>query len=243
MSSRVVDVPAALPVLSAGKHRSPRKGACFMEFASFLAGEKWSDHPACTQPLLARLARLVNDCTSDEQRPRLAQLIPSVIGLRSDDPRLDIRIALRAASTALPVAAVSSQRVLAVAILSGRRVLVQLDGQVPADIEARTELALEAAPDAVHWAHEFSAGASTTVRGYLRSACPTAVRCAVEGVLRAAVSQPDARLHDLLAGAIEESVVYLNAETPAAEMADAVDRSAWLRACRITGVARPSAWS
>ena len=30
--------PDGVPVLSRGKHRSPRRGACFMEFASFLAG-------------------------------------------------------------------------------------------------------------------------------------------------------------------------------------------------------------
>lgn len=39
--------PELLPVLSPGKHRNPRKGACFMEFASYLAGERWSDHPPC----------------------------------------------------------------------------------------------------------------------------------------------------------------------------------------------------
>jgi hypothetical protein len=48
--------PALLPLLSRGKHRSPLKGACFMEFASMLAGERWSDHPACTHPLLAAVA-------------------------------------------------------------------------------------------------------------------------------------------------------------------------------------------
>jgi hypothetical protein len=34
-----------LPILSRGRHRNPRKGACFMEMASVLAGEKWTDHP------------------------------------------------------------------------------------------------------------------------------------------------------------------------------------------------------
>ncbi len=29
-----------------------------MELASYLAGERWSDHPACTHPLLAEAARL-----------------------------------------------------------------------------------------------------------------------------------------------------------------------------------------
>ena len=48
MSHHDAPPPALLPVLSRGKHRNPRKGACFMEFASLLAGERWSDHPACT---------------------------------------------------------------------------------------------------------------------------------------------------------------------------------------------------
>src|SRR6266508_3610282 len=72
-------LPGLLPMLSGGKHGSPRKGACFMEFASLLAGERWSDHPGCTHPLLAAVARHVNDHTSDAGRPRLAGLIPSVI--------------------------------------------------------------------------------------------------------------------------------------------------------------------
>ena len=107
-------LPALLPMLSRGKHRSPRKGACFMEFASLLAGERWSDHPACTHPLLAAVARHVNDHTSDAGRARLVGLIPSVIGLTGDDPRIDARIALRSATTALPVVAAERQRVMAV---------------------------------------------------------------------------------------------------------------------------------
>src|SRR6266568_2169792 len=77
--------PGLVPVLSRGKHRSPRMGACFMELASYLAGERWSDHPACTHPLLAAVARDVNDYTSDAGRARLAGLIPSVIGLTGLD--------------------------------------------------------------------------------------------------------------------------------------------------------------
>ena len=70
-----------LPVLSAGRHRSAKRGACFMEYASYLAGERWSDRPACTHPSLASLARLVNDLTSDGARGSLSRLIPSVVGL------------------------------------------------------------------------------------------------------------------------------------------------------------------
>ena len=81
MTHEIHALPDMLPVLSRGKHRRPSKGGCFMELASFLAGERWSDHPGCTHPLLAALARHVNDLTSDAARPRLAPLIPSVIGL------------------------------------------------------------------------------------------------------------------------------------------------------------------
>jgi hypothetical protein len=108
--------PVVLPILSRGKHRNPRKGACFMEFASLLAGEPWSDHPACTHPLLAAMARHVNDHTSDAGRARLAELIPSVIGLTGEDLHLDAAIALGSARLALPVVAAERQGVLAVAV-------------------------------------------------------------------------------------------------------------------------------
>src|SRR6186997_1813733 len=121
MFGRGAQVPELVPQLSRGRHRSPRSGACFMEMASFLAGERWSDHPACTHPLLAALARLVNDHTSDAGRGRLVELIPSVVGLTSDDPHVDLEIMLRASTTALPVASAPRQRVLAVAVLSGER--------------------------------------------------------------------------------------------------------------------------
>ena len=94
MSGYVADAPDLVPVLSRGKHRSPRRGACFMELASYLAGEPWSDHPACTHPLLAALARDVNDYTSDAGRGALVELIPSVIGLTGDDLHLDVGVAL-----------------------------------------------------------------------------------------------------------------------------------------------------
>src|SRR3954462_848549 len=95
VSTRDAGSPDFVPMLSRGKHRHPRRGACFMEFASYLAGERWSDHPSCTHPLLARLARLVNDYTGDSRRQRLVELVPDVIGLTSDDVRVDLRITLR----------------------------------------------------------------------------------------------------------------------------------------------------
>jgi hypothetical protein len=100
-----------------------------MELASYLAGERWSDHPACTHPLLAAVARDVNDYTSDAGRARLAGLIPSVIGLAGDDLHLDARIALGCARTALPVVAAGRQQVMAVSVLTCEHVLAALAGR------------------------------------------------------------------------------------------------------------------
>ena len=68
-----------LPVLTRGKHRRPRQGACFMEYASFLAGERWGDDPPCTHPLLSALARQVNDRSSDQARQQLLELVPAIV--------------------------------------------------------------------------------------------------------------------------------------------------------------------
>ena len=151
MSGRAPSAPELLPILSRGKHRSSRKGACFMERASVLAGERWSDHPRCTHPLLGELARLVNDCTSDAGRQELAVLIPSVVGLTSDDVRTDARIALRAATAALPVAAAERQNALAVAVINADSVLAVLDGRPTGDLLPQSRAALDTAPEARRW--------------------------------------------------------------------------------------------
>src|SRR5215204_5713211 len=118
MFGRSVRVPDLVPQLARGKHRNPRKGACFMEMASYLAGEPWSDRPRCTHPLLASLARLVNDHTTDDGRGRLVELVPSVVGLTSEDPRVDVHLMVLSATTALPVVSGERQRALAVAVLT-----------------------------------------------------------------------------------------------------------------------------
>ena len=65
--------PDGLPVLGRGRHASASEGACLMEYTSVLAGVRFSDHPSCTAPTLAVLARLVNDATSDAARPQLSR--------------------------------------------------------------------------------------------------------------------------------------------------------------------------
>ncbi len=209
MQEPVDQTPEILPILSSGRHRNPRKGACFMEMASVLAGEKWSDHPRCTQPLLGDLARWVNDCTSDDQRNRLAVLIPDVVGLTSDDPQLDARIALRCAATALPVADETRQRVLAVSLLTTDRVLAGIDGRPAGDPEPITVAALASAPKAAEWASTFVRKNGISVRGFRRHAAPTAVQVSVCAITEASVSDPDAILRGLLTDVIADSRAVL----------------------------------
>jgi len=228
-------VPDLVPQLSRGKHRSPRKGACFMELASYLAGERWSDRPSCTHPLLAALARLVNDHTSDAGRGDLAPLVPSVIGLRTDDPCADVRIALRAATAALPVASAERQRVLAVSVLAAGRALIEMDGSDP-EIEDAARRALEAVPDAAAWAQRFTDDMRSSTRGFGRHAAPSTVRYAVVGIAAACVADPDARLRDLLAQAIDDTAALAHGR-PVAPVP--VDTERWTAACRLTGVGTP----
>lgn len=219
--------PDLLPVLSRGKHRSPAVGGCFMEFASWLAGERWSDHPRCTHPLLASLARLVNDGVSDDFRPRLAPLIPSVVGLAGHDLHVDALVARRGAITALPLARPDDQRALAVAVLTSERVLADLDARPERLLGEEAERALAAAPAAAAWARHLAGTLVPPARAFRRHAAPTAVRCAVGAIAGADLPDRDRVLHDLLATAIDDVVVWMEPEP------DPVDAQRWADGCRL----------
>jgi hypothetical protein len=225
-------VPDVLPVLSRGKHRSPRRGACFMEMASYLAGERWSDHPSCTHALLADVARNVNDRTSDAGRPQLAPMIPAVIGLTTDDPRADARIALHCAVVALPVASAERQRSLAVGVLSCDRLLTSLDDHA---LSPRARRALDGVPHAAQWASRFATRSGmdrdTSVRRFRRHAAPGIVNLAARSVAEAMAPDRDETLRRMLEGAIDECAALL----PEAVVEPVrVDRDRWLEACGIT---------
>jgi hypothetical protein len=231
MSDQDVQPPDLFPILSPGKHRNPRTGACFMELASLLAGERWSDHPACTHPLLAALARHVNDHTSDADRARLAPLIPSVIGLTGVDLRIDARIALRSATMALPVVAAESQRVMAVSVLACERVLADLDGRPAGALEEQSRSALADVPHAATWAYQFISGVRPSHKGFRRQAAPTTVQDAVEGIAHACVPDPDGMLRDLLVQAIDVCAARVGRDP---DHGGVVDNTLWVSACQRT---------
>lgn len=185
-----------------------------MEYASLLAGERWSDHPRCTHPLLAGVARVVNDHVSDTARAGLVRLVPSVIGLTATDPRVDVVIAVRCAATALPVVSEHRQRALAVGLLAAIEVLDDLDEASSADTTGLSDLAEEAlagTPHAARWAEEFTSELEVRPRSFRKYSAPTIVRVAVVGIAEACIPDRDTMLCELLAAVIDDCSGWLGA--------------------------------
>ena len=193
-----------IPVLGRGKHRSAKKGACFMEYASFLAGERFSDRPSCTHPSLAALARLVNDWTDDADRTALAPLVPSVIGLVRSDAGVELALAVRAASAALPVASEERQRLLALGLV---RALERLDEMAPersAALRPAARRALDSAPLAERWARRHLDVVRPPRTRNDAPMCDAIVAIAVAGLGQACIDDAGPRMRALLVDAIAE---------------------------------------
>jgi hypothetical protein len=71
--------------LREGAHLTPEDGVCLMEYVSILVGTRFSDHPRCTDPVLATLARLVNDSCTDAARQQLTAVAPALAETGSGD--------------------------------------------------------------------------------------------------------------------------------------------------------------
>jgi hypothetical protein len=202
-------MPSLVPVLSRGKHRNPRKGACFMELASYLAGEPWSDHPDCTHPLLAALARDVNDHVGDEARREIAPLAPEVIGLNLRDPIIDALLAREVALAALPIASPRRQRVAAVGLLRCEQVVNELEGRPAEHVSARVQSALEGVPDARDWARGFCGVGFGRLKKFSSRSAPAIVHSAVVGIAEADVGDREQRLVDLLRRSIADCATWM----------------------------------
>jgi hypothetical protein len=86
-------IPDRLPTLDRLSHPPNDRKACAMEAASWLAGEEWSDHPRSVHPVVAAIARGVNDRMSDAGRARLWPLVlRSLATARPDDHVLAVRL-------------------------------------------------------------------------------------------------------------------------------------------------------
>jgi hypothetical protein len=188
--------PDGIPVLSRGRHRTPRRGACFMEFASALAGERWSDHPSCTHPSLAQLARLVNDHTSDADRQQLALIIPSVVGRRGNDASW-LTVAVAVAASAILDVPEPSRRVLAGGLLQAEQVCADAELDLAAT-RRQARVALDLVPGAVDWVERLGVREPIGLKTFAKHCAPTMIRCAVEGVVTSGTADCDRRLRALL---------------------------------------------
>jgi hypothetical protein len=189
-------LPDGMPVLSRGRHRTPRRGACFMELASVLAGERWSDHPRCTHPLLAELARQVNDHTSDADRQQLTLLIPSVVGRRGDDQTW-LKVAVAVAATAILDVPEATQRVLSGGLLQAEQLCADADPDLAAT-RREARVALELVPGAVAWVERLGVRERIGAKTFAKQCAPTLVRCSVDGLVTSGGHDCDRRLRALL---------------------------------------------
>ncbi len=189
-------LPDGIPVLSRGRHRTPRRGACFMEFASVLAGERWSDHPSCTHPLLAQLARHVNDHTTDAGRQELTLLIPSVVGRQGND-RTWLTVAVAVAARAILVVPEGTQRVLSGGLLQAEQLCADAEPDLAATRRA-AQHALELVPGAVAWVERLGVRHRIAEKTFAKHCAPTMIRCAVDGVVASGSPDCDRRLRGLL---------------------------------------------
>ena len=67
-------------VLAHGSHKTPEQGMCLLEAVAWIAGEPFSDHPACVDRALAAFGRSFNDRIRDDERQLLKPLIPMLVG-------------------------------------------------------------------------------------------------------------------------------------------------------------------
>jgi hypothetical protein len=181
-----------------------------MEYASFLAGLRWSDHPACTHPTLAALARLVNDLSSDDARSKLAVHVSSVIGLTGSDPRVPVLVSTLAASSALPIASQTRQRALATALVRCELLLAAWEGPEIERARMRIRVAFLMAPGTEKWARDFMGGTSLPKMSSMSVSEEAILRTSVIGIADACVPDSDQRLRTLLLQAIEDCACVLS---------------------------------
>ena len=195
---RTSTFPTACRSCRVGATATPSAGPAFMELASVLAGERWSDHPSCTHPLLAQLARQVNDAISDEGRRLLAAADPRrssgssatrtpPSGCRSRWPRASCSPSRRRRSRSWPPVWRARGRDLRRRSCAGR--------------PAPPARSLDLVPGAVAWVDRLEVRGRINRKAYAERCAPTMVRCSIEGVMNAGGPEADARLRDLLGSA------------------------------------------
>lgn len=99
-----MNIPNGMPTLSGGKHTKDSGKACMMEYISMLAGEGWTDYPACTDRVVASEVQWINDSMPDSQRHRLLPYISRIMGAAPyrDEEGLELEVAQAKCDISVP---------------------------------------------------------------------------------------------------------------------------------------------
>ncbi|HSJ61590.1 MAG TPA: hypothetical protein VK895_10180, partial [Jiangellaceae bacterium] len=111
---------------------------------------------------------------------------------------------------------------------TSERILADLDGRAPDDISESSRQALDAVPHAAMWAERFTRGMRISAKGFRRHAAPSAVRCAVQGIARACIPDPDTTMYELLGATVDDCTQQLRGRPIT------VDPARWVEACELT---------
>ena len=151
--------------------------------------------------------------------------------MTGDDLHIDARIALRSATMALPVVAAGRQPVMAVSVLTCDRVLADLDGQVPGNLEEQSRRALAEAPQATEWPTSSPAGSDPPPRASAARPRPPSCRMPWRASPRPAYRT---RMGCFVACWSRRSVRGVGRSRP--DRGGMVDRILWVSACQRTEI-------
>ena len=217
-------MPDGLPLLRPGRHHRKHSGVCLMEYTSILAGEHFSDHPRCTDPVLATVARAVNDYSTDNGRQRLAILASDLTAASPAGGDAGYALARRCLLTALPFANGERRRVIIVGLLGlDRAAHGRARGWRRGLLDMDTELALLSEPGEIDAAAALLRSQRVPPREYIRRGLPIAIEAAVRTIAREA-DNADEILAALLTGCIGDvqAVLARGAEAVQARAAEAL---------------------
>jgi hypothetical protein len=197
-------MPTALPILGAGHHRSPRHGACLMEYTSVLAGERFSDSPRCTDPVLAAVARAVNDYSGEASRQRIAPSAGDLTTTHGAGDEVQRGIVRRCLLTALRTADGTRRHGLLVALLGLDRAAAGADrGWERSMLCIDSELGLLGHDTGLADAEKYVATVPVSVSEHARRAPAVDVELAIATIAQSAES-PDDVLFELFLECLDD---------------------------------------
>lgn len=89
-----------IPWLRQGYGNAPANGGCIMQVIDWISTGGFSDRPSCVNPALQVIAIKTNDLSSDEDRQKLLDLAPRLMGTSEGGPEVHRALAEWAVSKA-----------------------------------------------------------------------------------------------------------------------------------------------